>query len=181
MTVEGRAGDNGSPGVSQGEKSAHEASVRDVAPCALGASSTDDADVPPTIGDDEVPEGPAGAAPLVLMRQEPSEGATPEDPSVALCAALKDGSLSVQDFAYPAEDERHRGIGSTVPHPDEGKTAPDEAVVAYGFLAESDNEMTVEAGQHVRVLHAVEGGWVVAQTLDGAHRGLVPEAYLRQS
>ena len=100
---------------------------------------------------------------------------------MALCAALKDGSLSVQDFAYPAEDERHRGIGSTVPHPDEDKTAPDEAVVAYGFLAESDNEMTVEAGQHLRVLHAVEGGWVVAQTLDGAHRGLVPEAYLRQS
>lgn len=73
--------------------------------------------------------------------------------------------------------------------------------VLYGFQAESEHELTVEAGEKVRVVGGLDGGWAIVETLEpglptttsstsaeGAQaqeeasteyrKGLVPESYL---
>lgn len=98
------------------------------------------------------------------------------DPYTTLRAAMNDGTVAVQDFAFAPDDERRTGVGSVIPRKLAGHVA------LYDFVAESANELSVATGQQVHVLRASDAGWVVAQIECGAgtRRGLVPEAYLAE-
>lgn len=98
------------------------------------------------------------------------------DAHTTLRAAMEDGTVVVQDFAFAPGDERRAGVGSVIPRKFAGHVA------LYDFVAESANELSVAAGQQVHVLRDSDAGWVVAQ-IDGGggvRRGLVPEAYLAE-
>ena len=71
---------------------------------------------------------------------------------------------------------------------EEGEGDEDDALplglyaAAYEFVAESTHELAVAAGEHVRVVGALEGGWAIAERITAGEeqkeRGLVPQAYL---
>ncbi|WFD31745.1 hypothetical protein MSPP1_002784 [Malassezia sp. CBS 17886] len=92
------------------------------------------------------------------------------------------GVLEIRDFAFPMDDERHRGYGSVLPVYSPSPL-PSTGIfsVLYNFDAESDNELSVAGGMKVHVLRHVDGGWVLAQDVASARRGLVPLAYLSPS
>lgn len=98
------------------------------------------------------------------------------DAHTTLRAAMDDGTVVVQDFAFAPDDERRAGVGSVIPRKLAGHVA------LYDFVAESANELSIAAGQQVHVLRGSDAGWVVAQIDGGAgtRRGLVPEAYLAE-
>ncbi|WFD35301.1 hypothetical protein MCUN1_002152 [Malassezia cuniculi] len=103
-----------------------------------------------------------------------AQAAPAQDAHTTLRAAMDSGIASVRDFAFPTDDERHAGVGSVIPRTRAGHVA------LYDFIAESENELSVAAGEPVLVLRESDAGWVVAQTNSAGRvrRGLVPEAYL---
>ncbi|EPQ25679.1 uncharacterized protein PFL1_06751 [Pseudozyma flocculosa PF-1] len=51
--------------------------------------------------------------------------------------------------------------------------------VVYEFVSESEHELSVEAGETVRVVGALEGGWaIVTKESDQEVKGIVPATYL---
>lgn len=110
----------------------------------------------------------------VTRQRNEARQATPPDAYTTLRAAVDGDGAAVRDFAFSNDDERHNGVGSIIPRASAGHVA------LYDFVAESENELSITAGQRVLVLRESDAGWVVAQTdgASGVHRGLVPEAYL---
>ncbi|CAO1630080.1 unnamed protein product [Sympodiomycopsis kandeliae] len=82
------------------------------------------------------------------------------------------------------EDEEFEGAGSGQQSDDGHHQASEAAAprigrykVLYDFESESEHELTVVAGEIVRVVGTVDGGWAVGFKEDGKE-GLVPEGYL---
>jgi hypothetical protein len=94
-------------------------------------------------------------------------------------SALASGAMEESEVP-PSDDEA--GMD------EEGEGDEDDALplglyaAAYEFVAESTHELAVAAGEHVRVVGALEGGWAIAERITAGEeqkeRGLVPQAYL---
>ena len=115
------------------------------------------------------------ATPEEIFRQrDQARRNAAHDEYTTLRTAVDNDSAAVRDFAFSPDDERYRGVGSVIPRQNA------EHVALYDFVAESENELSITAGQQVHVLRESDAGWVVAQveSASGVHRGLVPEAYL---
>lgn len=88
------------------------------------------------------------------------------------------GILSIRDFAFSEDDQRHRGFGSVLPS--QAKEEQCMYIALYDFQAEADNELSVEAGMPVQILALLTDGWVLARQVDHPeHTGLIPYTYLQ--